>query len=75
MKKNDTNNFSKRTASQVRSILRSNGLDAHCLNLGNNRTFSVYVEDTITNRVLIKNAGFILRRGCAGDKFIDIDCF
>jgi sugar lactone lactonase YvrE len=59
MKTNNTNDFSKRTQSQIASILISNGVAFKPENLGDGRTF--YVNDTsIKTRVGIKKAGFIL---------------
>lgn len=67
MKTNNTNDFSKRTASQVASILISNGVAFKPENLGDGRTF--YINDTsIKTRFAIKKAGFILELSKATDK-------
>ena len=59
MKRNNTNDFSKRTQSQIASILISNGIAFKPESLGDGRTF--YVNDTsIKTRVRIKKAGFLL---------------
>jgi len=67
MKTNNTNDFSKRTQSQIASILIANGVAFKPENLGDGRTF--YVNDTsIKTRVAIKKAGFILEVSKANDK-------
>jgi hypothetical protein len=49
-KVNNSNNFGKRTASQINSILKSNGLDWKAENLGDGRTFDVRIESNIKNQ-------------------------
>lgn len=71
-KVNDNNNFGKRTASQVNSILKSNGIDCKAENLGDGRTFGVKIESNIKNRYTLKKAGFILCLGKGGDNYITI---
>ena len=67
MKTNNTNDFSKRTQSQIASILISNNVAFKPEGLGDGRTF--YVNDTsIKTRVAIKKAGFILEVSKANDK-------
>jgi len=67
MRKNNTNDFSKRTASQVASILIANGVAFKPENFGDGRTF--YVNDSgIRTRFGIKKAGFILDISKADDK-------
>lgn len=67
MKTNNTNDSSKRTQSQIASILISNNVAFKPENLGDGRTF--YVNDTsIKTRVAIKKAGFILEVSKANDK-------
>lgn len=67
MKTNNTNDFSKRTQSQIASILISNGIAFKPENLGDGRTF--YINDTsIKTRFAIKKAGFILEVSKANDK-------
>ena len=67
MKKNNTNDFSKRTASQIASILIANGVAFKPENLGDGRTF--YVNDNgIRTRFGIKKAGFILELSKVNDK-------
>jgi len=67
MKINNTNDFSKRTQSQVASILIANGVPFKPENLGDGRTF--YVNDTsIKTRFAIKKAGFILETSKVNDK-------
>jgi hypothetical protein len=65
VKKNDTNNAAHRTAAQVRSILRSNGVECTVENLGDSRTFYIVTDDSLKTYLAIKNAGFITisRRG------------
>jgi len=65
--KNNKNNFSKRTSSQVASILRANGITFKVENLGDGRTF--YINDSsLRTRMAIKKAGFILELSKKGDK-------
>jgi hypothetical protein len=71
-KVNNSNNFGKRTASQVSSILKSNGFDCKAENLGDGRTFDVKIESNIKNRYALKKAGFILCSGKEGDNYITI---
>ena len=67
MKINNINNFSKRTASQVASILKANGIPFKPENLGDGRTF--YINDTnIKTRIGIKKSGFILNLSNENDK-------
>ena len=67
MKTNNTNDFSKRTQSQIASILIANGVMFKPENLGDGRTF--YVNDaSIKTRFAIKKAGFILEVSKANDK-------
>lgn len=73
--KNDTNNFAKRTASQVGAICRANGIYALISNLGDGRTFDIRVDSNIKNRFLLKQAGFILKLGAATDKYIIVKTF
>lgn len=67
MKTNNTNDFSKRTQSQIASILIANGIGFKPENLGDGRTF--YINDiSIKTRFAIKKAGFILEVSKANDK-------
>lgn len=67
MKTNNTNDFSKRTASQVASILISNGVAFKPESLGDGRTF--YINDaSLKTRFAIKKSGFILELSKATDK-------
>jgi len=67
MKTNNQNDFTKRTQSQIASILISNGVAFKCENLGDGRTF--YVNDsTLRTRLGIKKAGFILCLSTMNDK-------
>tara|TARA_R100000541_G_scaffold39136_1_gene46986 strand:- start:11352 stop:11576 length:225 start_codon:yes stop_codon:yes gene_type:complete len=67
MKTNNTNDFSKRTQSQIASILISNGIAFNPENMGDGRTF--YINDTtIKTRVGLKKAGFILDLSNVNDK-------
>ena len=72
---NDTNNFAKRTAATVKSILSKNGIDCHVENLGDGRTFDIAIEATLENRIALRKAGFILFRSKVGDKSIVVMCF
>jgi len=67
MKTNNTNDFSKRTQSQIASILTAHGIAFKPENMGDGRSF--YVNDTtIQTRVGIKKAGFILALSNKNDK-------
>jgi hypothetical protein len=72
---NNKNNFAKRTASQVKSILAKNGIDCKVENLGDNRTFFLNIVPTLKVRVLLSEIGFILCRTTEGDKTINIKCY
>jgi hypothetical protein len=72
---NNKNDFSKRTASQVKSLLVKNGIDCNVDNLGDNRTFFLNLVPTIQVRVLLTEIGFILCRTNAGDKTINVKCY
>lgn|GEM_PF-5068738 len=61
MKTNDTNNFAKRTASQVTAILRTHGVTEKAENTGDGRHFCI-VSEKFGTRVAVKRAGFILER-------------
>jgi hypothetical protein len=74
MKINDKNMYGKRTANMVNAILRANNFKAKALNLGNGIDFQICIESNIKNRYELKKMGFILGRGKAGDKFINIKC-
>lgn len=74
MKTNNTNNFIKRTQSQVASILIANGVPFKPENLGDGRTF--YVNDSsIKTRVGIKKAGFILELSNVKDKGLTFNAY
>mgnify|MGYP006054426141 FL=1 len=67
MKTSNTNDFSKRTQSQIAAILIANGVAFKPENLGDGRTF--YINDTsVKTRVAIKKSGFILEVSKAKDK-------
>jgi len=60
MKTNNKNDFSKRTANQVKSILKENGVMLNPENFGDGRHF--FVNDcSLKTRIKIKKAGFILQ--------------
>jgi hypothetical protein len=73
---NNTNNASKRTATQVKAILTSAGFDKAITveNTGNGRNFCVGVADTINMRMRLKSLGFILERSNGGPVTY-ISCF
>ena len=59
MKINNTNDYSKRTVSQVASILIANGIAFKPENFGDGRHF--YINDcSLRTRIQVKKAGFIL---------------
>jgi uncharacterized protein (DUF983 family) len=66
---NNTNDFSKRTAAQVASILKANGLVLKCENLGDGKTFSV-LDTTLKTRIALKKCGFILNTSNQSDKYL-----
>lgn len=59
MKTNNNNDFSKRTASQINSILKANGIIGKVWNLGDNREFEVCVKPEIQTLMKLKSIGFI----------------
>ena len=59
MKVNNTNDFSKRTASQVNSILKANGIIGQVFNLGDNKEFELRLEPEIKTLMKLKMAGFL----------------
>jgi len=74
MTTNNTNDFSKRTQSQIDSILISNSIAFKSENLGDGRTF--YINDTsIKTRVNLKKAGFILQLSKNTDKGLTFKAF
>lgn len=73
--KNDLNDFSKRTSSQVSVILKANGIQAKVENLGDSRTFEIALESSLKNRAKLKSLGFILLSSGLGDKSIVIKVF
>lgn len=73
MKTNDTNNFEKRTATQVKSILNEYKLNIEIENQGDGNLFSVN-DNSIKTRVALKQAGFILDRCNAGEKICYFRC-
>ena len=59
-KKNDTNNFAKRTASTIKSILNSNNIYfTDVYNDGDNNQFSIMTPNTVLTKMKLKQAGFI----------------
>lgn len=74
-KSNNKNNFSKRRANTVSSILKSVGVEFdNCENMGDGRLFCIY-NNKMTNRMRLKRAGFILERSNQGDKVCYFRCF
>ena len=73
MKTNDKNNFAKRTANAVSSILKSNGIEMKPVNNGDGNMFYVNQNDLAT-RILVKKAGFILVRSQQIDKQLYFLC-
>ena len=69
---NDSNDFRKRTAAQIKAILKHHSIVASVDNLGDGRTFRIELESNLKNRVALKKAGFLLQRGTEGDKSITI---
>ena len=61
MKTNNTNDFAKRTAGEVRGILSQFNLDLTVQSQGDGNLFMVY-DNSIKTRVAIKKAGFLLDR-------------
>ena len=68
-KMNDSNDSSKRTATQIAAILKSHGIDAKPENMGDGRTFCIRGTGLRT-RIAVKRAGFKLELGRAGDKHL-----
>ena len=68
---NNKNNFSKRTASQVKAIIAKAGLHYDVENQGDGRTFAISCIDTLQNRIILKKElGFILTRRIAAHYMI-----
>jgi hypothetical protein len=65
MKTNDTNNFAKRTASQVTAILRTHGITEKAENMGDGRHFCI-AGDKFRTKVAVMKAGFILEGQTSG---------
>lgn len=60
MTTNNTNDFTKRTASQIKAILKSNAIAFDYVeNQGDNRQFQIGIESNIKNLMKLKQAGFI----------------
>ena len=66
MKKNNSNDASKRTENQINSILRSQGIKFKATNEGDGRKFSI-PDASLKTRIAIKKAGFILLRSIETD--------
>lgn len=62
MRTNNNNDFSKRTASQVKAITKQK-FDGKVWNTGDGRLFQVEAENSILNRMKLKQLGFILDDG------------
>jgi hypothetical protein len=75
MKTNDKNLHGNRTATQIKSILKSNGINCKVDNLGSGREFDIVIESTIKNRYLLKKIGFILCRGLDYEKYITVKAY
>jgi len=59
-KKNDTNNFAKRTASTIKSILNSNNIPFESVtNDGDNNQFGILTPNILKTKMQLKLAGFI----------------
>lgn len=75
IKTNNPNSYGKRTSTQIKSVLKSNGIETTVENMGDGRTFSVGLESNIKNRYQLKKAGFILCSGKENDKYILIKAY
>jgi hypothetical protein len=71
---NNTNDSSKRTASQVAAILIANGCPFKPENTGDGRKFLVN-DTSFRTLVQIKKAGFILHQSNATDKVLYFSAF
>jgi zona occludens toxin (predicted ATPase) len=60
LKLNNQNDSSKRTASQVKAITKQKFENAKVYNTGDGRMFEIEVENSILNRMKLKQLGFIL---------------
>ena len=74
MKMNNSNDFAKRNANTVNSILKSNGIEFKAQNTGDGRLFHIQNNDFKT-RFLLKKAGFLLQRCKEDDKNCYFSCF
>ena len=74
--KNDANNFAKRTATQVKSILKSNNIDFDSvINDGDGNQFTIRIENTIKNKAKLDFIGFILLPKWHSKNKLVVKCF
>ena len=74
-KTNDTNNFAKRTAGTIKSILNSNDIPyTHVDNDGDSNQFSITTPNTIKTKMQLKQAGFIRIDKFSTNNVIVIKC-
>lgn len=71
---NNSNDCSKRTASQVNAVLSACGIELKAENQGDGILFSVPCN-SLKARISIKKAGFILQRSEANDKICYFKAF
>lgn len=71
---NNSNDAAKRTANQVKAILKSNDIAfSDVENLGDGRNFNIYADGNLRNHVAIKKAGFLIKS--RNQNFFHIACF
>lgn len=75
MKNNDKNLHGKRTATQVKSILKSNGIFCKVENFGDGRTFYLGLKSTMIARMELYKIGFILCVGKESDNHILVKAY
>ncbi len=74
-KTNNTNNFAKRTASTIKSILNSNNIPFESvINDGDNNQFGILTPNTIKTKMQLKQAGFIRIDKFSNNNVIVIKC-
>jgi hypothetical protein len=72
---NDTNDFTKRTAAQIKAVLKSHKIEATVQNMGDGRTFSLELINSLKNLLALKKAGFSVVNGTMGEPTILIKAF
>ena len=76
LKVNNQNDSSKRTAVNIKSILKSNGIEfSLVINDGDNRQFTIITPNTIQTKMKIKQAGFLRLNNDGLKNSITVKCW